>query len=88
MSIHIDAPAFPQFQPDGVPGVGWFGLTKREWFAGLAMQGMLAGVWTDDDMTDYDNDPVAFSEHQSAIAKSSVDYADALIAALNAEPRS
>ena len=48
------------------------GLTKREYFAGLALQGILAnaGGWLDEDI----------AEKQAKIA---VDCADALIEALN-----
>lgn len=32
-------PAYPIIDDNGIP---WFGLSKREYFAGLAMQGILA----------------------------------------------
>ena len=48
------------------------GLTKREWFAGMAMQGMLASpVWT--------------NEVFSSVAGYAVQEGDAIIAALNQE---
>lgn len=54
-----------------------FGLTKREYFAGLAMQGMLANVQTQ---------PLsATTRHE--IARLAMDQADALIACLNQNQR-
>lgn len=52
------------------------GLTKREWFAGLAMQGILASWPSNARMQ---------TENTGGLA---VEFADALIAALNAEPQS
>lgn len=76
MSINNgDNPAFPMSEEETdriSEGVYIFsGLTKREYFAGLAMQGMLSdisrtGGW------DYDD-----------FAKDSVEAADALLAALD-----
>lgn len=78
--------AFPQhWQDNDGNGGGYFGLTKREYFAGLAMQGMLAGMWTDDCLADYDGDLAAFLENQEILAQSAASYADALILALNTE---
>lgn len=47
----------------------WLGLTKREYFAAMAMQGLLAAN--------------AFNGAPKSIAKYAVDYADELIDALN-----
>ena len=47
------------------------GLTKREWFAGLAMQALI-GRWMDSGQTLSD-----------IVSRQSVEYADALITALN-----
>lgn len=77
-----DTLAFPANGPIYVSA----GLTKREYFAAMAMQGMLAGAWTADDMADYDGEPEAFREHQALVGAACVSYADALIAAL-AEPQ-
>lgn len=52
------------------------GLTKREYFAGLAMQGMLAA------MNGFDATP-SFNKF---LAESAVKQADALIKALNLTP--
>lgn len=68
MTTRADAQAFPD--NDGICG-----LTKREYFAALAMQGILArGPFQGQDPAD------------EFVAKWSVDSADALIDALNKEP--
>lgn len=76
---NADMPAMPLFDEDGVPlnPVGWVnvrnitsGLTKREYFAGLAIQGLLARYGNDDD----------FDENR---AKWAVEQADALLAELD-----
>ena len=92
MSDQSDCPAFPVStliggHQDGERTWQFPGLTKRELFAAMAMQGMLAGAWTVDDMADYDGEPEAFREHQALVGAACVSYADALIAALNAEPQ-
>jgi hypothetical protein len=55
------------------------GLTKREHFAALAMQGMIGATPPDDT-------PASPAQITAAIAQASVMMADALIAALNKEP--
>jgi hypothetical protein len=64
--------------PDGRLKVG-AGLTKREWFAGMAMQGILASPtpWT----ADFEASTPMTSWQD--VASGSVQMADALIAALN-----
>jgi len=52
-------------------------LTKREYFAALAMQGMYAGLYSDPNLTGWNNEDFA-SESAKA--------ADALINALNKQP--
>jgi hypothetical protein len=78
---NADMPANPIVNSDGFPTLGSFfestadggpeaiGLTKREHFAGLAMQGILAS---------YGNRTMRCSTHQMA-----VEYADALLAELD-----
>jgi len=65
--------------PFRVNGVDYGGVTKREYFAALAMQGLCAN----DTSASYDKGPC-----NAAIVARSVVLADALIAALNAEPQS
>ena len=48
------------------------GLTKREYFAGLAMQALITNRDIEDDYADYDE-----------VAMEAVEYADALIMHLN-----
>lgn len=68
------SPIPAQFFPDGLLSVdGSPGLSKREWFAGLAMQGLMACPEGGNDLK------------ESEIAEASVIVADALIAALNSK---
>lgn len=83
---NADMPAMPM-GPSGTRGQfsasdleGWaqqcrpaFGVTKREYFAGLAMQGALAS-------------DVNFNMDKYDIADQAVQHADALLAALEKEP--
>ena len=62
------------------------GMTLRQWYAGMALQGWVAAL-TSDEVDSYDNEPVAFAEHQRAVAKACFGYADALIAEDNEAPR-
>ena len=70
-----DKPAFPL--ADGCRG----GLTRRELFAAMAMQGLLAntGVVAEISTHNYLGD---WADQAPMVAKASVWYADALIAAL------
>lgn len=62
-----DEPAFPERLRGSVRGfVSEGGLTKREWFAAQAMQGLLAEGTSDERL----------------VAKWAVDYADAVLAEL------
>jgi len=56
--------------------VGHFGMTKREYFAALALQGLLSNP----EDCDAEENP---EDLAPSYARSSVIYADALIAALN-----
>ncbi len=70
-----DAPIHPIQQGES-PGLFYntsFGLTKREWFAGMAMQGLLANLSSLRDGGFRDEEVATFSSQM----------ADALIAALN-----
>ena len=64
--------AFPVSPNSEYAHPDWYGLTKREYFAGLAMQGLLAHTGS-------------FGEPGSpgVLANRSVEMADALIAELN-----
>lgn len=66
---NAEQPAFPKVTPDGDQLQN--GLTKREYFAGLAMQGLLAsyaGIHT--------------IPNPEILAKKSVQFADALLTEL------
>lgn len=67
-----EQPAYPILETDTSRPV-LFGLTKREYFAGLAMQGIMADGQTSD---------------LPAIATASVMIADELLKALNKQPNS
>lgn len=75
-------PAFPALQTMGVGGIfqGGPGLTKREYFAGLAMQGFCSNYayLCEKDKKALD----AKTGLEKVIATASVAYADALIAEL------
>lgn len=60
------------------------GLTKREYFAGLAMQGLLAKIKFDDTKKDM-NDKVLdrMDRFFESISRDSVRHADALLSALS-----
>ena len=58
-----------------------FGLSKREYFAGLAMSGFLSNSYSNGDTRPLSE----ASRHE--IAKSATEQADALIAYLNENPR-
>lgn len=62
-------PAFANPGSEYGPGSG--GLTKREYFAGLAMQGIIA------------NGDFITSTHQSEIVKHAIELADELLTQLN-----
>lgn len=63
-----------------IGGVNPIGLTKREYFAGLAMQGLLAAG---NGVTGENGDE---STKSTDIARGSVAYADALLAELEKKP--
>jgi len=80
MKTSPDSPAFgfsetDYFEEQPIGSTSYPGLTKREYFAVMAMQGQLAG---EDFMPENQRPP----DLQAALA---VRHADALIAALNAE---
>ena len=59
-------PAFPVFPETGTGhGAAFRGLTKREWYAGQAMQGLLVGFLLDAD--------------SEQIAQAAIKHADALL---------
>ncbi len=53
------------------------GMTLRQWYAGMALQGWIANLR--DAADDYDDEPEAFAQHQRAVAKACYGYADAMI---------
>lgn len=60
-------------------------MTLRDYFAGQALSGWIATI-TDDDARSYDGEPVAFREHQDAVAATCYGYADAMLAARSKKP--
>ena len=70
-------PAFPSPVPHDVGGSGAYvasgGMSLRQWYAGLAVQGLIARI-ADDYEGSTPDDP-----HLKAIAKHAVAYADALL---------
>lgn len=73
-------PAFPvpdSHHANGQVQYGCNGMSKREWFAGMALQGWLASFGPDDGCSS--------SGTKAAIAKQSYEFADAMLAALEKE---
>lgn len=67
-----DTPAFPVPAPDGS---GYYsGITVRQWLAGMAMQGMIS--------CSHDNCP----HDTESVVRYSLQFADALIIALETSP--
>lgn len=75
-------PAYPSggsFDSEGREcNSGWPGLTKREYFAGLAMQGLLANDW---------QGYAKRSEECDVLAQTAVNFADALLTSLSGETK-
>jgi hypothetical protein len=65
------------YEKDGYSG----GLTKRELFAGMAMQGIASST------SSLGGSGHLFHEHESSVAKVAVEYADALITELEKEKK-
>ena len=70
--INTGGPAYPQDIVDGYT-LDSMGMTKREAAAMAAMQGILAGYWSNNEMSELTNND---------LTREAVVYADALIAAL------
>lgn len=74
--------AFPCQERDGQgnPTMGMeFGMTLRDWFAGMAMQGMLGGMGFDA--------PLSHKASPAPVyAETAYEFADAMIAAREAKP--
>lgn len=60
------------------PLVIQFPGSLRDWFAGQALQGWIAGPCAEA-IDEYDDDDVAFAEHQAEAAKACYGYADAML---------
>lgn len=67
-----DEPAFPYGSGFIITGIG---LTKREYFAAMAMQGLVANL------------TIGRNEYVELIAGTSVKYADALLAELSKDEK-
>lgn len=74
-------PAFPKVpitQEDR--GISWPGLTKREWLAGMAMQGILAN-------SKYATEGTKLNGRILGVDEASLQLADALLAALRSSDK-
>lgn len=69
--------AFPKVVPDGDQQIN--GLSKREYFTGLAAQGILASIEQDDQLYKVNGGYL----HYESVAQDSVRIADALLAELS-----
>lgn len=74
----MDEPAFPGLHPSKECFFATEGLTKREYFACAAMQGILSGTYQTGERGPSD-------EALRWVAENSITFADALIAALKKE---
>lgn len=56
-------PAFPKLPTSQSDmGQSWPGLSKREWFAGMAMQGLLVGAKKEQNIKNVVNDAVSTAD--------------------------
>lgn len=74
--------AFPVPWPEGPPALG---MTLREHFAGQALVGYLSGIIATDIPDSYTDEPEAWKQHTVAVGILCRDYADGLLAALEAK---
>lgn len=82
MSKPDGGPAFPErYDYVNDQTQSWGGLTKREWYAGMALQGWISAVAGLPDFDVYDYDAKAFAEHQKLVAETCFGYADAMLKA-------
>ena len=56
------------------------GMTMRQAYKLAGLTGWLAGIAGQKFMDDYDDDSIAFAEHQMAVARAMGGYADAMLA--------
>jgi hypothetical protein len=63
-----------------IPDSDYHGMTMRQAYKLAGLTGWLAGIAGQKFMDDYDDDSVAFAEHQMAVAKAMGCYADAMLA--------
>jgi hypothetical protein len=83
--VNSDEPAFPTHDSDGNPLGGW-GLTQREWFAGMALMGVCAELANRAVSTVIADRAKEIGVHTDyVIAEVAAKRADALIAELSRE---
>jgi hypothetical protein len=85
--LTAECAAFPIFTHDGVPISR--GLTKREWFAGMALTGLCAESdnWETTDVVNGKVINLTVSEIQARLGQRAVEIADATLAALEQEDK-
>lgn len=88
---NADESAFPshmasELHSDARNRISGGGLTKREYFAAMAMQGLLSAVYSSKEMlNEFTHDEGSFRRHLTgcdAVSKCAASYANALIAEL------
>jgi hypothetical protein len=87
--IEDGGPAFPPHMhydaSDGSFVIGHSnGMSLRDYFAAMALQGWLSGPCQGDVLDSYEPDTDSFAQHQLAVAKTCYGYADAMIRAREA----
>ena len=86
----IDVPCITNGKPDLIKDVPFMGLTKREYFAAMVMQALLANLYE----TVFGNRLLAKLEQRpeenigQVVARNAMSFTDALIAELNKEAKS
>lgn len=74
---------FPAFPPTHDPNTHAFGLTKREYFAGLAMQAMISNHKIMEALAEVEGN---LDRIMSSIATQAVCYSDFLLAKIDRKP--
>ena len=84
MSTNDGGPAFPNRGGNTLSHPSYDGMSLRDWFAGQALAGWISAL-DSRDVPDPGSEPGILAEHQAAVARLCVGYADAMLAAREAK---